>query len=131
MPSIMTRVNVSLNPAEPDGIVVEGPGGVRLVAIPTAVLDILKFADTIQYTREGHVYRMRVGLPRPGGVPLQPTPTTTPAPSPTTPPPADRAEYGLADAWQCRNPKCGWYNVSKAAECGECGTPKDDPETTD
>ena len=116
MPDSVSRVFVSLNPSEPDGLVVEGPHGFRLVAVPTAVLDVLRVAQTIQYTREGRVYRMRVGDP------------IAPTPSPTTPPPADHAEYELAAAWQCPAPKCGWYNVNASGVCGECGIPKPDPK---
>jgi len=49
------------HPLEYDGLVVEANDGVRLNAIPTAVLEILKHAEVIQYTRNGQVSRLRVG----------------------------------------------------------------------
>lgn len=48
-------------PIEYDGLVVEAKDGIRLIAIPTAVLEILKYAEVIQFTRAGQVSRLRVG----------------------------------------------------------------------
>lgn len=47
-------------PIEFDGLVVEGPGGVRLLAIPASVLPVLRDAHVIQYAHDGHVARMVV-----------------------------------------------------------------------
>lgn len=43
-----------------DGLVVESPRGDRLLALPIAVLEVLRYAAVIQYKRGGSVYRMRV-----------------------------------------------------------------------
>lgn len=43
-----------------DGLVVESPKGDRLLALPIAVLEILRYASVIQYRRGGRVTRMRV-----------------------------------------------------------------------
>lgn len=43
-----------------DGLVVESPAGDRLLALPIAVLEVLRYASVIQYRRAGRVSRMRV-----------------------------------------------------------------------
>lgn len=48
------------HPMEFDGLVVEGPNGVRLVAIPTSTLEILQYAEVIQFKQGDRVSRMRV-----------------------------------------------------------------------
>lgn len=49
-----------IRPVDFDGLVVESPRGDRLLALPIAVLEILRYAAVIQYKRGGSVYRMRV-----------------------------------------------------------------------
>lgn len=50
------------NPREVDfdGLVVEASNGDRLLALPIAVLEILRYASVIQYRRAGSVHRMRL-----------------------------------------------------------------------
>lgn len=43
-----------------DGLVVESARGDRLLAVPTAILEILRYATVIQYKKGDDVYRMRV-----------------------------------------------------------------------
>lgn len=43
-----------------DGLVVEAPNGDRLLALPIAVLEVLRYASVIQYRRAGRVHRMRI-----------------------------------------------------------------------
>lgn len=43
-----------------DGLVVESHQGNRILALPIAVLEALRYASVIQYRRGGSVYRMRV-----------------------------------------------------------------------
>lgn len=43
-----------------DGLVVEGAQGVRILALPTAVLEALRYAEVIQFKAGDRVSRMRV-----------------------------------------------------------------------
>lgn len=92
------------DPIEFDGLVVEGANGVRLLALPTAVLRILENAEVIQFQRHGRVSRMRVGnfldgrdqsIPQPAIPAQQPADELhlEPLPSRSAPTP----EYGAPD----------------------------------
>lgn len=48
------------NPNEYDGLVVEGANGVRLVAIPMSLLQVLQYAEVVQFTKAGVSSRLRV-----------------------------------------------------------------------
>jgi hypothetical protein len=83
-----------------DGLVVESPRGDRLLALPIAVLEVLRYASVIQYRRGGRVYRMRIDSfldNRDGGQAvtvvrdeMQPDAN----PSPTPPPAPEEAREG-------------------------------------
>jgi hypothetical protein len=103
---------MSPHPIEPDGLVVEDQNGVRLLAIPTQLLEILRFAAVLQYVHQGRVYRMRVdGFTdgRQGGQPL-------PHHSPADPDQAER--------WECPNPECSIFNGAEDRSCTMCYTPR-------
>lgn len=55
----MTNTN-DWRPLDFDGLVVESPSGERLLALPIAVLEVLRYASVIQYRRAGRVHRMRI-----------------------------------------------------------------------
>ncbi|MFJ2952950.1 hypothetical protein ACIO8H_35860 [Streptomyces sp. NPDC087226] len=81
-------------PVDFDGLVVEGPRGERLLALPIAVLEILRYAQVIRFRSGGSMFSMRLDAftdGRKGGrpVPEQPATPPAPAPSPTPPPVAE------------------------------------------
>lgn len=47
-------------PIEFDGLVVENPRGDRIIALPIAVLEVLRYASVIRYKRGGSVWNMRL-----------------------------------------------------------------------
>lgn len=78
-------------PQEFDGLVVESANGDRLLALPIAVLEILRYASVIRFQRGGSFHSMRLDNfadGRQGGRPLPQGPVTAPPadPSPTPPP---------------------------------------------
>lgn len=56
----MANLNEDWRKTPFDGLVVESPRGDRLLALPIAVLEILRYAAVIEYRRGGSVHRMRV-----------------------------------------------------------------------
>lgn len=118
-----------MNPIDPDGVVIEDQMGNRLIAVPTALLEVLRFAAVIQYTRQGYTYRMRVdGLGDKAPVlPAQPGPAPAAYnPSPTTPPAALvlLAPVETAGEWTCPNPECGVRTPLSRGACQWCNTPR-------
>lgn len=96
------------HPTEPDGLVVEDSNGNRLVAIPTAAVELLGAAAVIEYTRDGVSYRFKI---QPPGGHLVAVP-----PQPDTPPTA------AAEAVRC--PKCQALDDAPnySLGCVWCGT---------
>lgn len=102
------------NPSEYDGLVIEGANGVRLVAIPMRLLQVLQYAEVLQFTRDGISSRLRVANFLPpeemrtieqatAEVTGEPAPVEAeviqlhPDPSPTTPPPLSEPTEDPAD----------------------------------
>jgi hypothetical protein len=94
---------------EPNGLVVEDANGNRLLAIPTAAVELLEAADVIQYTRDGIVQRFQI---RGTGGHL----VAVPAP-PDPPPPA------TAQLVNCTECGAGTTDPNPALGCVWCGTP--------
>lgn len=61
-------------PQDFDGLVVESPRGERILALPIAVVEALRYASVIQYRRAGRVHRMRVDGFTDGRIGGQPLP---------------------------------------------------------
>lgn len=123
---------MSLTPREPDGLVVEDAHGNRLLAVPTQLLEILRFASVIQYTRGACTFRLHVPdwndpTPAPAYVPQQPSDpgagaylVAVPSPSPTTPPPLP----AQVTNWVCPDPLCGIVNGPEVVRCTMCHAPR-------
>lgn len=80
-------------PVDFDGLVVEDDRGNRLLALPTAVLEILRHAAVIRFRRADSMFSMRLDAftdGRTGGQPIPQQPNT-PRPAPTS---APTPEYG-------------------------------------
>lgn len=86
--------NPEWRPVEFDGLVIESANGDRLLALPVAVLEILRYASVIRFRRAGAFYSMRLDTfadASQGGhlLPAQPASSVEHAPTPSpTPPPA-------------------------------------------
>lgn len=67
-------------PVDFDGLVVESASGDRLLALPTAVLEILRHASVIRYRRGDSLYSLRVDSfpPAPEQAPATPSPAPPP-----------------------------------------------------
>lgn len=80
-------------PVDFDGLVVEAADGARLLAIPTAVLEVLRYAHIIRFRRGTELHSLRLGAfaerlqeqdehtpPLPQRAANTPSPTPPPAP---------------------------------------------------
>ncbi|MER7953078.1 hypothetical protein ABTY59_37440 [Streptomyces sp. NPDC096079] len=117
------------HPVEFDGIVIEDQNGNRLLAIPTAALEILRFAAVIQYRSQGRVSRMRVdgfmdGRPAGTPLPVRPTPPPPAAAAPVPTPAPAPLLVAVPDRWRCPNPECGCMVDNPYASCPWCRTPR-------
>lgn len=104
------------HPLHHDGLVVEDAHGNRLLAIPTSVLEILKYAAVVQFIDGERVCRMRVDGWQPG----QPRPIASTALTALPAPPSDSDT--AVPGWKCPNVDCGANVADDELVCAWCST---------
>lgn len=111
-------------PPDFDGLVVESANGDRILALPIAVMESLRYASVIRFRRQGSFFSLRLDHFTDGRQGGQPIPQQSPEPGPNSPQPnrssAPTPEYGAPPL-----PVHGANNPSPAPPPAQEGDPLD------